>query len=95
MQGRPSQPIKLEVPGVDEDSALKEAGPIDRRRFLLGAGAGVAAALAGGAAGVREARAAGEVKPSYRTPGYRDLYYGKWEEMVANASTDSLYGRKI
>jgi hypothetical protein len=29
---------------------------------------------------VREARAAGEVAPSYRVPTYRDLYRGKWEE---------------
>ena len=69
---------------------------MDRRRFLLTAGAGMAGAVTmSNVAGLGEARAAGEVPPSYRVPSYRDLYGGKWEELVAKGSTDSLYGRKI
>ena len=68
-----------------------------RRRFF-GTGVGMAAAAAALAAGVArmpQARAAGEKPPTYRVPGYRDLYRGEWEKMVAKGSTDSLYGRKI
>ncbi|MFO1350354.1 MAG: alpha/beta fold hydrolase [Gammaproteobacteria bacterium] len=71
------------------------AGGIDRRQFLVG-GAGLVggALLASPLAGIPEAKAAGEVAPSYRVPTYRDLYYGKWEELTAKGA-DTLYGRKL
>ena len=43
---------------------------VERRRFMLNAGAGVAAALGAGAlTRMPEAKAAGEVAPSYRAGG--------------------------
>ena len=77
-------------------SRIAPLSAMDRRRFLLTAGAGTAGAIAANnLTGVREAQAAGEVPPSYRVPSYRDLYGGKWEDLIAKGSTDSLYGRKI
>ena len=78
-------------------SASGNAQPsgMGRRRFLLTAGAGMAGAMAvNNITGVREARAAGEIAPSYRVPSYRDLYRGKWEELTAKGA-DTLYGRKL
>ena len=76
------------------------ADGVDRRQFFKGAaGAGMAAALAAGSlwgpSGIPQAWAAGEKAPTYRVPSYRDLYRGEWEKMVAEGSTDSLYGRQI
>ena len=80
-------------PGLVSGNAQQPG--MDRRRFLLTAGAGVAGALAvNNVAGVREARAAGEIPPSYRVPSYRDLYRGKWEELTAKGA-DTLHGRKL
>ena len=80
-------------PGLVSGNAQQPG--MDRRRFLLTAGAGVAGALAvNNVTGVREARAAGEVPPSYRVPSYRDLYRGKWEELTAKGA-DTLHGRKL
>ena len=79
------------------DLESANAGPagIDRRSFLLAAGGGMAGTIAmNNISGVGEARAAGEVAPSYRLPTYRDLYRGKWEQLTAKGS-DSLHGRKV
>ncbi len=95
----PVSPPALSVSGSSDTHAPVPGDALsgmDRRRFFTTAGAGMfGALLANSFPGMSEARAEGEVPPSYRVPSYRDLYYGKWEEMVANASTDSLYGRKI
>jgi epoxide hydrolase 4 len=81
----------------DRGSAPDEArsAAVDRRRFLLAAGGGVAGAIGmNNVTAVREASAAGEVPPSYRVPTYRDLYRGKWEELTLKGS-DTLHGRKV
>jgi epoxide hydrolase 4 len=80
---------------VDQPADGPGHEPSAERRGFLQAGVGMVGGwLAAQSLRVPQASAAGEVAPSYRVPGYRDLYGGKWEALK-NKGNDSLYGRQI